>query len=141
MPVFSKTFLSAQPFISANVAEAIGWVREQDINQSTSGSIEIVLAEALNNVVEHAYLYREDGTIEMGLVLNDNVLRICLSDDGCPFPGIPQRREMKGSAIRFEDLPEGGFGWLLIHSLTRSIHYESVEGKNVMHFEIVTSSQ
>jgi serine/threonine-protein kinase RsbW len=140
MAVFSKTFLSAQPMISANVAEAIGWVRKQMVNEDASGSIEIVLAEALNNVVEHAYLYREDGQIEMNLALNDNVLHIQLADDGGQFPGIPQKRKMKGSAVRFEDLPEGGFGWFLIHSLTHSIHYEAVDGQNVVSFEILAPS-
>jgi serine/threonine-protein kinase RsbW len=136
MPQFSKSFLSAQQLISDNVAEAIAWLRAQGINDDATGSTEIVLAEALNNIVEHAYLYREDGKIEMDLTLANDVLGITLFDRGSKFPGIPQKKEMKGNAIKFEELPEGGFGWFLIHSLTQSIRYAYVDEKNVVKFEV-----
>ena len=76
------------------------------------------------------------GIKEMDLILGADALEITLTDQGEKFPGIPQKREMKGDAIRFEDLPEGGFGWFLIHSLTQSIRYAFVDGKNVVRFEI-----
>jgi serine/threonine-protein kinase RsbW len=136
MPQLSKKFMSAQQLVSDNVAQAIDWARELGVNDDVAGSIEIVLAEALNNIVEHAYLFAEDGQIEMELSLHNDLLDIQLSDMGNQFPGIPQKREMKGDAIPFEDLPEGGFGWFLIHSLTASIRYVFVGGKNVVHFEI-----
>ena len=136
MAQLSKKFLSAQQVISDNVEEAIVWVQEQGVNDDTAGSIEIVLAEALNNIVEHAYLYREDEQIEMNLSYGDGALDITLTDQGNKFPGIPQKREMKGSAIRFEELPEGGFGWFLIHSLTQSIRYAFMDGKNVLRFVV-----
>jgi serine/threonine-protein kinase RsbW len=136
MPQFSKTFLSVQRLISHNVAQTIVWLREQGVNDDAAGSAEIVLAEALNNIVEHAYLYRENGQIELDLTLDDRSLNIMLSDYGSKFPGIPQKNEMKGDSIQFNELPEGGFGWFLIHSLTQSISYGFVGGKNVVNFEI-----
>ena len=136
MPQLSKKFLSAQQLVSDNVADAIAWVRKHGIHDDVAGSIEIVLAEALNNIVEHAYLYRAGEQIEMDLILGADALEITLTDQGEKFPGIPQKREMKGDAIRFEDLPEGGFGWFLNHSLTQSIRYAFVDGKNVVRFEM-----
>jgi serine/threonine-protein kinase RsbW len=136
MPQFSKKFLSAQQLVSDNIAQAIDWAREHGVHDDAAGSLEIVLAEALNNIVEHAYQFADDGQIEMEIFLGAEHLDIKLSDLGYQFPGIPQKREMRGSAIPFEDLPEGGFGWFLIHSLTQSIRYTFVDGKNVVNFEI-----
>lgn len=133
---YSQSFLSEQQNVSDVVADAIGWLRGRVVDQDSVASAEIVLAEALNNVVEHAYEYRKDGQIKVALNLVEGGLALVLTDQGNQFPGIPQKRKMDGNSVAFEDLPEGGFGWFLIHSLTRKIQYAFVEGSNVLNLEM-----
>jgi serine/threonine-protein kinase RsbW len=133
---FSQSFKSEQPLVSAAVGEAVDWLRTCAVDSDSVASVEIVLAEALNNVVEHAYEYRTDGQIDITFDLASDVLTVVLFDQGRQFPGVPQMKTMMGNAVAFADLPEGGFGWFLIHSLTRRIQYAFVEGRNVLSLEM-----
>ena len=98
------------------------------------GRIEIVLAEALNNIVEHAYAGRT-GQIRLELTLHPEGLACLLRDGGCPLPGLqlPPGRLM---AFKDRDLPEGGFGWFVIRSLTRELTYRRVTHENELCFLI-----
>lgn len=136
MVVFSQKILSAQSNVTDAVAAAAIRLQEADVDQDSISNIQIVLAEALNNIVEHAYLFKEDGLIDLTLTLNAGTLGIQLKDHGCPFPGVPPVKMMMGNKTQFENLPEGGFGWFMIHSLTKSIAYSFCEGDNILSLEI-----
>jgi serine/threonine-protein kinase RsbW len=133
---FFSSFASRQDLVAINTKDAISWLAGLGADREILASVEIVLAEALNNLVEHAYGYREDGLIEMMLGLDGKSLTIELRDSGCKFPGIPQRKTMHGDAVKLEDLPEGGFGWFMIHTLTDNIEYGYVSGQNILRFSI-----
>lgn len=87
--------------------------------------VEIAMAEAINNVVEHAYAGAEPGLIRVSCEPGLAQLDIHICDDGVP---LPQNRMPPGLAaditVSRADLPEGGFGWFLIRKLTSSILYE-----------------
>lgn len=101
------------------------------------GTAEIVLAEVLNNIVEHAYATHE-GEIEVLLQLGQNELRCKISDSGLPMPG-GQPPEGKLAPIgAFQDLPEGGFGWHLIRSLSKDLTYRCENGRNLLSFRLDT---
>ena len=136
MSKFGTTFMSEQTLVTKAVEDAMRWMRGLAVSADTLGSVEIVLAEALNNIVEHAYEYRVDGEIELRIDAQGDAVNIELRDHGYQFPGIPQKKVMKGNAIAFEELPEGGFGWFLIHSLTSSISYALIDGKNILYLEV-----
>jgi len=93
--------------------------------------VELVLAEVLNNVVEHAYADRPDGLIELSLDWDDGALRCVVTDTGQPMPqdGLPE-----GRLPHHGDLPEGGFGWYLIRSLTTGLGYARVADANRLTF-------
>ena len=126
------SLISDQELIGEKVVECVDWVKAKNFGIDMVANFEIVLAEALNNIVEHAYLYRDDGVIDIELALDASDILIGLKDKGTKFPGIPQKKEIHRSEIRLEDLPEGGFGWFLIHSLTESISYQFKDGQNVL---------
>jgi serine/threonine-protein kinase RsbW len=92
---------------------------------------ELVLAEVLNNVAEHAYP-SDGGTVSVSLRLTAAGLSCLVTDTGQPMPGgtLP-----KGILPRVE-LPEGGFGWHLIRSLTQNLHYARSGGQNRLSFLI-----
>ena len=58
-----------------------------EMGQDDKASVELVLAEVLNNVVEHAYQEREVGVIELDVTRQGEELDVRILDDGVPMPG------------------------------------------------------
>lgn len=96
-------------------------------------SARIVLAEVLNNIVEHSY-GGKGGEIDLRLELSERGLAVQVSDRGRPMPGgtLPV-----GLAPRLSDvatLPEGGFGWFMIRQLVRDLEYQRIGPCNRLSF-------
>ena len=113
---------------------AVAALHLSDDDQSTT---ELVLAEVINNIVEHAYQERPDGQIE--LILTGSYLSIhCrLTDQGIAMPAgnIPNKK-VHDLDCAIDDLPEGGFGWNIIRELTRDIKYHRLNGRNHLSFDL-----
>ncbi len=107
------------------------------LSQDDRGTIEIVLAEALNNIVEHAYA-RFEGEIEISLSLAGHELKCLITDWGLPMPDqtVPAGELLPLGA--FEDLPEGGFGWHLIRTLSKDLSYRRIGDQNLLSFKLDT---
>ena len=101
------------------------------------GTAEIVLAEALNNIVEHAYACAP-GDIEITLDLRGQDLVCRILDSGLPMPDETLPEGRLHSLARTEELPEGGFGWFLIRTLSRDLDYRRVGGRNLLSFRLDT---
>jgi len=103
------------------------------LSDDALSNVELVIAELLNNIVEHAYKDRVDGMIEVELLFIGNSILCKVTDDGLPMPNgqIPpgQPKDLSGD---LEDLPEGGFGWLLIRELTQDLHYGRHDNRNML---------
>ncbi len=95
------------------------------------GNAQIVLAEALNNVAEHAFAQLDLVEARLTAKLETGRLLVTIRDRGQAMPGlrIPEARhhDLSGDPA---DLPEGGFGWMLIHELTDEIRYDRINGVN-----------
>ncbi len=102
------------------------------LNPGDRSTAEIVLAEVLNNVVEHAYS-GQAGPIRLWLDHEPGRLRCRIEDEGAPMPGgcLPAGR-LPDTA----ELAEGGFGWHLIRSLALDLQYERAGGTNRLHFDL-----
>lgn len=98
------------------------------------GTAELVLAEVLNNIVEHAYA-RHSGEIEVTLSRDARGILCEIADTGLPMPheGLPAGQL---PALDGDDLPEGGFGWHLIRTLSRDLEYRREGGKNLLRFRL-----
>ena len=94
--------------------------------------VELVLAEALNNIVEHAFPDdHPSGTIRISVAHRDNGLHVRIVDDGAPMPGgKPPLGKRQPIGPDISRLPEGGFGWFLIYDLARDVHYRRLERHN-----------
>lgn len=103
------------------------------------GAAEIVLAEALNNIVEHAYSTTH-GEIDITLQLRQSELICTIIDSGKPMPdnALPEGNPASIGAV--EDLPEGGFGWHLIRTLSKDLHYQRKDGRNQLSFRLNTAN-
>jgi len=100
-------------------------LRSSDLTQDRAGEVEIALAEAINNVVEHAYADSEPGLVRILCSLRTEHLDIRICDTGTP---LAQSRLPLGLAadvsVPRSELPEGGFGWFLIRELTSDVRYD-----------------
>ncbi len=102
------------------------------------GLCELVLAEALNNIVEHAYEDRSDGEIRLCLSLDKGRLSAQIEDGGRTMPnGSLPNGKLGELDVPVQDLPEGGFGWFLIRSMTEDLRYRRKDGVNYLTFSMV----
>lgn len=113
--------------------------RGMDLGEELNGVVEIVLAEVLNNVVEHAYEDHGRGLIELDVREEGDTLVFQIFDDGKPMPDeeIPAGKAHDLSVAR-DHLPEGGFGWFLIRELTEGLSYTRTPGRNSLRFSMPT---
>lgn len=119
--------------VRALLAQTRARLRAAQVPEAACGTVEIVLAEALNNIVEHACAGVTDARIDLRAALGASGLRFVLSDRGAPLPGLLLPDGDPPEIGHGTDaLPEGGFGWMLIHSLTREIHYERDGARNLL---------
>ncbi len=98
---------------------------------------EIVLAEVLNNIVEHAYC-GADGHIQISVTRRQEYLHICITDHGRPMPNLILPAGELRPLYEGQDPPEGGFGWFLIRSLTQDLQYDRVQDQNILQFRLAS---
>lgn len=98
-----------------------------------SDSLRLCLAEALNNVVEHAYCSARDRRIEVSLRLAAGGFDVSVTDSGAPMPGgeLPAGQPDLDFGD-LDNLPEGGFGWMLIRAEVDRLAYERRGDLNVL---------
>ena len=97
-------------------------------------SAEIVIAEVLNNIVEHAYAETQ-GNIELAVQPVPSGLYCMVSDLGTPMPDAL----LPGAVLPDLEagaMPEGGFGWYMIRSLADDIRYDRINGVNRLTFRL-----
>ena len=101
------------------------------VDADAQATIEIALAEALNNIVEHACTGRPEATIRLDIVVDAAQVFVLVQDPGDALPG-GMIRDLRVIDLGEDlaSLPEGGFGWPLIHMLTDRLDYSRVNGVN-----------
>lgn len=107
-----------------------------------AGTLELTLAEALNNVVEHGYARLEPGPIDLTIVKCSAALECRIIDAGVPMPGLAAPNSgIQPPPRRMEALPEGGWGWALIRELTTDLDYRRENGRNILTFRVPVTSR
>jgi serine/threonine-protein kinase RsbW len=107
------------------------------LSQEDWSTVELVIAEVLNNIVEHAYSESGSGLIETHLDYSHDTLHCKVIDTGRSMPNgkLPEGAP-KDLTCDIADLPEGGFGWFLIHQLTRDLNYTRHANQNTLSFRL-----
>lgn len=109
-----------------------------DLDVEEAGTVELVMAEALNNIVEHGYPDPENGgPITITCKHGTKGLNIKLVDYGLP---MPDGKTPVGLAVNldvdFMEIPEGGFGWFIIKDLAKDIVYTRFDRENRLDLRI-----
>jgi serine/threonine-protein kinase RsbW len=95
--------------------------QELQLTDDKLGQLELMMVEAVNNVIEHAYQLQEGNDVHVRVEYSPQEVHLIISDHGQTMPDElhSAAREMPDP----EDLPEGGWGMGLIHALADSIRY------------------
>lgn len=114
---------------------------ELDIEESNT--VELVLAEALNNVVEHAYPEPDQpGAIHITAQHQQDGVHFQICDWGRPMPDcVAPIGKLVPCDGDVKDLPEGGFGWFLIKDLAKDVIYKRVYNENRLSLRIAVGYQ
>lgn len=107
---------------------------------------ELVVAEILNNIAQHgtgrgkepgaAVLLRPAVTIHLTVMRHAGGLACAITDDGPPLPPDCLTDPDQTPAPDIAALRAGGFGWIIIRDLTRSLFYFREGSRNVLCFNI-----
>ena len=128
---FRLTLVADPVAVRAGLARIVASAPLAALSADHRATAEIVLAEVLNNIAEHAYS-GVPGDIFIQLAATPAGLECRIADRGREMPG----GSPPAGALPQEDLPEGGFGWYLIRSLTHGLTYQRKDGQNLLHFVI-----
>ena len=98
----------------------------------------IVLAEALNNVVEHAYPDPGSGMVRLLIRQRPRALMVEIRDYGKPMPQgrAPIGNHPMTEFHQHDAMPEGGYGWFLIREIVRDLVYDRRNDENFLLFRI-----
>lgn len=92
--------------------------------------INLVLEEALSNVIFYAYEKGSTHEIKIDFAHTANQLDIAITDTGKPFD--PTRKEDPDIDLPAEERPIGGLGIFLIRKIMNEVSYERVGQENVL---------
>lgn len=138
MPPDIRLSFPASPLaVRRALASALEGLAHLDLTADEQGVVELVLAEALNNVIEHAYGSQHRGWVELACRHLSDGLHVEIRDEGRPLPdGLLPIAPDRVNPAALETLPEGGFGWFLIRDLARDAAYHRADGANHLTFRI-----
>jgi serine/threonine-protein kinase RsbW len=134
---FTLRVLARNRSIRDSLAEVRLRLAKLPLGEEELATVEVVLAEVMNNIAEHAYAWRRDGEMLLVLRHTPEGLRISVSDEGMAMPdlAIPVGKGLDPAAP-LSEVAEGGFGWLIIRQLARELSYTRQDGVNHLSFRI-----
>ena len=137
LPGFTLRVHARNPSIREALAEVRARLGRMALSEEEITTVEVVLAEVMNNVAEHAYAWRRDGEMLLGLRLTREGMLVSVTDEGRPMPDedLPFGERLDPT-VPLGDMPEGGFGWLIIRQLARDVAYRREEGVNQLSFRV-----
>jgi serine/threonine-protein kinase RsbW len=127
------------PSVRAALAALMDGPVLEAVPEHDRGAVEIVLAEALNNIVEHAYADAA-GEITLTLWQAGGEVACRITDRGASMPRETLPDGVLAQVEAPADLAEGGFGWFLIRSLSRDLRYARYGTLNELTF-VLNSEQ
>ena len=99
---------------------------------SVAASLNLVLEEAVVNVIQYAYPEGEEGTLTIDVEWKEQeqLLQFTLSDAGKPFD--PTAVPDADTSLSVEERPIGGLGIFLIRQMMDGVEYRYYNNRNVL---------
>ena len=128
----SRQFQASESTTREALIAVTGKLRARGVDQGALESLELVLAEILNNITEHAYA-GDGGSIDLSVIVAAEGLRCRVADQGRRAPESVLAAQTLPEAA---DLPEGGWGWYLVNSLSEGLSYQQENGWNILRLTV-----
>lgn len=121
----------------AALSKISDWLVPLNLSGDFTSTVELVLAETINNIVEHAYPEGTgQGPIRLCCWADSDHLHFDIEDEGKAMPdGLLPAGDPARVDVDMMELPEGGFGWFLIRKLADEVTYDRVGSQN--HLRVV----
>ena len=103
---------------------------ELDLTPDLVFNLNLVLEEAISNVILYAYPKGEQQEISLSANVSDNNLVFVLTDSGKEFD--PTQAPDADITLSAEERQIGGLGIFLIRQIMNQIEYQRIDGKNVL---------
>ena len=141
LPPFEVSVQSSELAVRDALAQLLDGLAPLALDVEEAGTVELVMAEALNNIVEHAYPPADAaGPITISCAQDQDGLRLTVVDLGRPMPdGTTPVGAAANLNVDFCDMPEGGFGWFLIKDLAKDVRYERIGQENRLALRIAVA--
>ncbi|MEM7426039.1 MAG: ATP-binding protein [Pseudomonadota bacterium] len=135
VPQIDRAFASTLPNVSEAVREIARFCRARldsgEAGEIAAEQIELCVAEALTNVVKHAYDRRETETVRVSCALGPGKVVVEIRDNGRELPAeVLKRGALEPMTQVTGELPESGFGWHLILDQMDVVEYSREDGRN-----------
>jgi serine/threonine-protein kinase RsbW len=135
---FHRAFTAGDRATREVLADLVAALSRGGIHEDDLWTLELILAEALNNVTEHAYA-GGCGPVELEVVQRCDGLACRVSDRGRPMPGDDPPDPPLPAIEPPDTLPEGGFGWHIIRCLSTELTYRRDGGWNTLTMLVPTA--
>jgi anti-anti-sigma factor len=119
--------LTELPGLFAMVTDFAG---RQGLNADLRRLAQLVLDEAVSNVIRYAYGGQTGQSLKVRLAVSGGEIVIQVEDGGAPFN--PLKHPMPDLTGSLQDRPIGGLGIHLVRTLTDSVQYRRHDGHNIL---------
>jgi len=141
LPAFDLSVQSGELAVREALEGVITGLDPLSLDVEEVATVELVLAEALNNIVEHAYPEgSEGGVIAITCLHQNDGLHVTMKDEGNSMPDGQMPIGMAPNVeVDVMDMPEGGFGWFLIKDLAKDIRYRREGRANMLDLRLAVA--
>ena len=138
LPPFDVSVTSGEIAVREALQELFRALKPLNLDPEECGTIELVVAEVLNNIVQHAYPANcGAGPIAIHCQHRKDGLHFQIKDEGKAMPDGKMPLGQRASLdVDLMDLPEGGFGWFLIQDLAKDVTYQRVGRENLLNMRL-----
>jgi anti-sigma regulatory factor (Ser/Thr protein kinase) len=115
----------------STLAEQIDDLAAQwDLAQAMAMNINLVVEEAVSNIIFYAYNNNNKHKIKISISLENKMLTIKITDDGIPFN--PLEQQQPDINLPAEERPVGGLGIFLISHMMDELNYIRKGNQNIL---------
>lgn len=113
------------------LAEQIEQIADEwELGPMLAMNMNLVIEEAITNVIFYAFNDQENHQIDIDFNLNDSILKLVITDDGTPFD--PTQKGDPDTTLSVEDRQIGGLGIFLIRKIMNEVKYKRKNNKNIL---------
>ena len=103
---------------------------EKQLDETLAMNLNLALEEAVTNVILYAYPKGTDGLVDIEAILKEHSLEFIITDSGVPFD--PTAAPEADVTLSADERPIGGLGIFMVRKLMDELHYQRLDGKNVL---------